>query len=91
MASFVVKVLINGRHDPIQSPPYDSREAAEADLERIGGALDQEQTVDLRWLKIHGPLVQGAYLEANQQDNGDGLEDDSFDRLRTTERPRAYR
>ena len=45
--SFVIKVLIVGRKDPIDSHSYSSREAAEADLLKINDARQGENEMQI--------------------------------------------
>jgi hypothetical protein len=61
--SYVIKVLIIGRNDAIESPIFDSREAAEEDLGVISGAKFQNQPVNLPWLRMYGSGVEAAYLK----------------------------
>ncbi len=61
--SFVIRVLIVGRKDPIDSHSYKTREAAEVDLIKITDARQGNTDVELSWLTMPGDQVQAAYVQ----------------------------
>jgi hypothetical protein len=60
---FIIKVLLLGRKDVIQSHPYGTRAEAEADLTKITEARLNNTEVRLPWLQLPGNQVQAAYVE----------------------------
>lgn len=63
MGSFVIHAMVMNRKDDIESPPFDSMEAAQEDLDHITKARKESTEISLPWLRIHGPLVTGAFVE----------------------------
>jgi hypothetical protein len=61
--SFIIKVLLVGRKDVIESHSYGTREEAEADLQKITEARKNDFEVDLTWFQMPGNQVQAAYIE----------------------------
>jgi len=61
--SFVIRVLVVGRKDPIDSHSYKTRDAAEADLIKITDARQGNTDVELPWLTMPGDQVQAAYVQ----------------------------
>jgi hypothetical protein len=61
--SFVIRVLVVGRKDPIDSHSYKAREDAEADLVKITDARQGGTDVELSWLTMPGDQVQAAFIQ----------------------------
>jgi hypothetical protein len=61
--SFVIKVLIAGRKDAVESPSYESRAAAEEDLVQITDARQSDGEIMLPWLTMRGDRVDAAFIE----------------------------
>ena len=61
--SFVIRVLLAGRKETIDSHSYATRDKAEADLARISEARKQGIDVDLPWLQMLASTVQAAWIE----------------------------
>ena len=60
--SFVIRVLIVGRKDPIDSHSFKTRAEAEADLLKITDARQGNTDVELPWLTMPGDQVQAAHI-----------------------------
>jgi hypothetical protein len=61
--SFVIKVIVVGRKDPIETMAYDSRDAAEADLRVLNAARTSSGEVSLPGLVMSGSHIQAAHIE----------------------------
>jgi hypothetical protein len=60
---FIIKVMVVGRRDPIESHAYDNRSAAEADLLVINDARQSKGEVQMPWLTLAGDRIDAAWIE----------------------------